>query len=230
MAKYIGLMTTDMRGKLGGQVASKNRYGTYMRARVAPVQPRTPYQETARALFTAVSQAWRGLGASVIAQWNAVAASYTRSNSLGQKSNLTGAQLYNKLSINQTNIDPSGGVVSASPVAPVSVAACGIASGTATPTTLVVVGNEAAVPAATTLFIYATAPVSAGKHFFGKKTYRLIAVEAAATSLTALSIFTAYNARFGAPTVASKIAVKFVPVNTATGWEGTPSTAQIVVT
>lgn len=230
MAKYIGLMTTDMRGKIGGQVASKNRYGTYFRARVAPVQPRTTYQENARALLTAVSQAWRGLSTAVIAEWNSIASSYVRSNSLGNSTTLTGAQLYNKLSINLTNINPSGGVVSAAPSAPVSVAACGISSCTASPTTFVCVGSEAAVPAATTLFIFASKPVSAGKSFFGKKTYRFIAVEAAATSLTALSIFTAYSARFGAPTAGARIAVKFIPVNTATGWEGQPSSATCVVT
>jgi len=230
MAKYIGLMTTDMRGKVGGQVASKNRNGTYFRAKVAPVQPRTTYQLAVRQTFTSASQAWRGLSSAIVASWNSIAASYLRSNSLGIKSNLTGAQLFNKLSINLTNINPSAGFTAASPSNPVAVAPCAIESCSATPTTFVVVGQQAAVPAATSLFVYATKGVSAGKSFFGPKQYRLITVLAAAVPLTAESIFTAYNARFGAPVNGQKIGVKFVPVNTASGWEGQASTATCIAT
>lgn len=46
MAKIkFGMMMTDARGKLGGQVFSKNRSGSYVRTKVTPVNPQTTTQQ-----------------------------------------------------------------------------------------------------------------------------------------------------------------------------------------
>ena len=42
MAKIkFGMMMTDASGKLGGQVFSKNRGGSYVRTKVTPTNPQT---------------------------------------------------------------------------------------------------------------------------------------------------------------------------------------------
>ena len=71
--KYIGLLSSAASGKLGGVVASHNRNGSYMRRHVIPVQPRTPAQRAVRDQFSGLSSAFRNLGASTIAGWNALA-------------------------------------------------------------------------------------------------------------------------------------------------------------
>ena len=55
MAKIkFGMMMTDARGKLGGQVFSKNKGGAYVRTKVTPSNPQTIAQTTRRALFAAI--------------------------------------------------------------------------------------------------------------------------------------------------------------------------------
>lgn len=56
-----GMMMTDGRGKLGGQVASKNRSGAYVRTKVTPTNPRTSAQMAVRYAFSAISKAWSSL-------------------------------------------------------------------------------------------------------------------------------------------------------------------------
>jgi len=60
MAKVkLGPMVAGASGSVGGAVFSRNRYGSYVRQRVSPVNPNTPPQNDIRAAMTAISQAWR---------------------------------------------------------------------------------------------------------------------------------------------------------------------------
>jgi hypothetical protein len=92
--KYIGLISSDARGKNGGNVASRNRFGTYLRRHVAPVQPRSSSQLANRQTFGAISGAWRALTAAQQQGWNTLATTVTFKNSMGQTYNPTGAQLF----------------------------------------------------------------------------------------------------------------------------------------
>lgn len=92
--KYIGLISSDARGKNGGNVASRNRYGTYLRRHASPVQPRSPLQIANRQTFGAISGAWRALTAAQQLGWNTLATTVVYKNSLGQPYNPTGAQLF----------------------------------------------------------------------------------------------------------------------------------------
>ena len=55
-----GALMVDGRGKIGGQVASKNRAGAYMRNKVTPVNQQTSYQLTVRNRLSYYSQNWGG--------------------------------------------------------------------------------------------------------------------------------------------------------------------------
>jgi hypothetical protein len=92
--KYIGLISSDARGASGGNVASRNRFGTYLRAHVSGVQPRTTSQVANRNAFGALSSAWRGLTAAQTQGWNTLATTVTFKDSLGNSYSPTGAQLY----------------------------------------------------------------------------------------------------------------------------------------
>lgn len=93
--KYRSSTIVDGRGSIAGTTFSRNRFGLYQRARVAPIQPRTPSQVNNRSLFAAVSRSWNNvLSATQRTNWNAAAASATFFDSLGQPYNPSGKQLY----------------------------------------------------------------------------------------------------------------------------------------
>ena len=81
----------DARGSIGGQVHSRNRYGSYIRARTTPVNPQSDRQNIIRAIIQFLSQAW----SNVLTQlqrdsWEVYADAITRQNKLGQQIKLTG--------------------------------------------------------------------------------------------------------------------------------------------
>lgn len=96
MAKVLyGIIGAELRGKLGGAVFSRNRYGAYVRNKTSPVQPRSPAQMLIRAAFTQISQAWRDiLIPAERAAWDDYAKQTQKSDVFGNKGNLTGAVMF----------------------------------------------------------------------------------------------------------------------------------------
>lgn len=101
MAKIkFGMMMTDARGKLGGQVFSKNRSGSYVRTKVTPVNPQTSFQQASRFLLGALSQAWSGLTRAQIEAWNNAVNEWARTDIFGDMRNPTGKNLFTELNKN----------------------------------------------------------------------------------------------------------------------------------
>ena len=84
-----------------------------------------------------------------------------------------------------------------------------------------------AVPAGTSMQLWATPGVSPGVNFV-KSEYRLIQVEAAA-STSPVDFQAAYEAKFGIPSEGQKVFVKIVFVNNTTGQVSTPQEASTLV-
>jgi len=81
----------DARGSIGGQVHSKNRYGSYIRARTTPVNPQSSRQNKIRAVIQALSQRWSNTLTQLQRDaWEVYAAAITRQNKLGAQIKLTG--------------------------------------------------------------------------------------------------------------------------------------------
>lgn len=82
-------------GSIGGQTASHNRFGNYIRARTTPVNPKTNRQSAVRACVAWLADAWR----TVLTQaqrngWEVYAANIVRTDSLGSQMHLTGFNMY----------------------------------------------------------------------------------------------------------------------------------------
>lgn len=82
-------------GSIGGQTASRNRFGNYFRARTTPVNPNTNRQSVVRAAVAWLADAWR----SILTQaerngWEVYAANIVRTDSLGSQMKLTGFNDY----------------------------------------------------------------------------------------------------------------------------------------
>lgn len=100
MAKYIGTLTSDARGKVGGLVLSRGRNGTNIRAHVVPVNPATNLQTQVRGTLGASQSAWRALDAGQRASWLAFATYFIWTNPLGQMYVPTGLQLWTQAYVN----------------------------------------------------------------------------------------------------------------------------------
>lgn len=214
-----GAMLVDGRGKLGGQVASKNRSGSYFRTKVTPVNRQSSRQTVVRSLLTSISQAWRGLTDAQRNEWNSAVSNFKKTNIFGDIVHPSGFNLFQKL--NNNIIALGGTMIDTVPVitdldqftSPVLTYAVG------TPALSLAFTATGGTDHGYKLF--ATAPQSAGKSFV-KSEYRQIKV---GTSLptSPLNILTDYQAVFGGlGNVGDKIFVKIVPCGSGSGIEGIP--------
>ena len=211
-----GALVTNGAGKIGGHVASHNKGGAYLRTKVKPKNPQTAYQVNQRYTLVSFSKGWAGLTAAQQAAWNAAVVNWTHKNNLAGTVTPTGKNLYSKLNIHLTTI---GASTITTPPTPASLSEItGLAVAAATPTTLTVSWTSGAVPAGQTWAVWGISGVSAGRSFVKNRFRQFTTVAAAATSPA--NIFTAYNARFGAPVVGQKIFIKIVQIDIATGTPG----------
>jgi hypothetical protein len=225
MKMKFGAIVVDGRGKIGGHVASKNRTSAYLRTKVTPVNAQTSFQLGVRNVFTGFAQAWRGLSQAERDAWNAAVADYARTNVFGDSVQPTGFNLFQRLN---NNLSIAGQAQIDTPPLPAAVGvvvADSLTAAVAVPAMSLVL--DAAVPAATAVKVFATAPMSAGKSFV-KNLYRLITVLAPAAT-TPVDLLAAYTAKFGSTgSIGQKIFVKVEAINAVTGQTGQPSEVSVI--
>lgn len=201
MAKIkFGMMMTDARGKLGGQVFSKNRGGAYIRTKVTPSNPQTQAQAQVRSNLATLSTGWNGLTAPQIAQWNASVDDWSSTDVFGDIKKPTGKNLYVKLNVNLLN---SGQDTIAVPPAKIELPTLvDIAVDVTTATNTLEIGGLP--PLFDCVYqIEACAPVPRGVNFVKNK-FRVISYETVSTA-AAVDVSTAYINKFGSVANAENI-------------------------
>lgn len=216
MAKIkFGMMMTDARGKLGGQVFSKNRGGSYVRTKVTPSNPRTLAQMESRNILGTVSSAWNGLTVAQRASWNSAVDEFKRTDVFGDLKTPSGKNLFTRLN---KNLEQAGlAMLTLAPakeeIAPITATAVviDIASGAITFT------DMAAVPAGMVAQISATPSLSAGISYV-KNQFRVIDYVASGP-ITGTDLYTAYTDRFGVPQAGGNVHVqiRFIASNGQSG-------------
>lgn len=196
--KFLGVSSS---GSMAGTTYSRNRFGQYQRRRAIPVNPGTASQANVRARTTTLSQNYRLLSAVQRAGWADLGLQFSRSDSLGQGYNLTGAQAYN--SVNTNNLTAGNAIVSDAPLL-AEPAEILTVTPTITAATFSVAWTPTPLAAGERIFIFASPQRSAGVSF--NKQFRLMGVSAAAGT-SPFTIFTAYSLKFGAPVVGARIFV-----------------------
>jgi hypothetical protein len=73
MARVLGYVNAILRGKLGGNVFSANRYGEYVRQYVKPVNPDSQGQANARGSFSEALAMWHSLTSEQKQSWQSFA-------------------------------------------------------------------------------------------------------------------------------------------------------------
>lgn len=215
-----GMMMTDGRGKLGGQVASKNRAGAYVRTKVTPVNAKSTAQMGVRSNFATVSAMWRGLTDANRASWNEAVNKWQKTDVFGDLKTPSGYNLFMRLCTPLQNAfnDVIIGSYAPSPVEmpALSDVTAEYVTGTNTLSLDTTVSNDVDLEFYV-YNVYATAPQSNGKSFV-KNDFRLLGwVEADASTRDITDL---YEAKFGEIPANANIHIRVQALARATGQLG----------
>jgi len=104
-----------MAGSIAGTTFSRNRYGSYARARTKPVNPNTANQVAIRSALTFLTERWSStLTAAQRTAWNLYGSNVVMTNRLGESINLSGFNHYIRSNVLRKRINI--GVIDAGPV------------------------------------------------------------------------------------------------------------------
>lgn len=98
--KLSSVGITNISGKAGGSIYSRNRGGAYVKNFAVPTNPNTTFQQNVRNIFGGIAQAWRALTEEQRSSFNALAPLYTARDVFGDGLTYTGSQLHQKLNGN----------------------------------------------------------------------------------------------------------------------------------
>lgn len=201
MAKIkFGMMMTDARGKLGGQVFSKNRGGSYIRTKVTPNNPQSADQSTVRTFFGLISQEWSGLSNADRKTWNEAVDSYQQTNIFGDLVNPSGKALYQRLNQNLRLAGESGLSVAPAVEGAPDIAVSGVSiDTTAEEITLAKAGGASSY----ILQVRASGPVSAGTSNVSNK-FKTVYYDKAGGTAPA-DTWAGYVDKFGTPQIGERI-------------------------
>lgn len=226
LIKFSALVQ-EMRNKLNGSVASKNRYGNYFRNKTTPVNPQTSYQQNQRARLSSVSQSWGALSDDQRKSFADLASNHPFRNIFGDQVHYDGKAMFSKLNLNLLS---AGQSVITQAVPFVEMPFIAITSATAEDDgTITVNVSETAVPAGYTMIAHATEMLP-GSINFVKNRFRELGTATATAGVVTLS--TLYASRFQAPTagdVGKKIHFRIFLVNNTTGQSSLASEGSAVV-
>lgn len=161
-------LVSDVRGKLNGSVASKNRYGSYFRNKVTPTNPQTASQMRVRGIFGAISKLWGGLTNAQRRAWEVFANQHQFTDIFGDAQTLQGNAMFQKVNMNLHKIGAtlisSPGEVIETPYIADSIAGMNVVDGVITTAGVDVEFGE--IPNAdSVIVVYATPAISAGRKF-----------------------------------------------------------------
>lgn len=207
----FGSIVVDGRGKLGGQVYSKNRGGNYVRNNAVPTNPQTTFQQQQRAQLTQLSQGWSALTPEQIRDWNNATAEFQRSNAFGDQKRLSGKNLYT--SLNRELLVSGQSIISDAPSpgeinVPISVEANFVVNDEFLLT--VELGDSST---SGFMVVVATPPVSNGTSYV-KNRLRVVEVTPITGAITEIDIVSQYEERFGTISEGDKVFVGAYTINT----------------
>lgn len=227
--KYSALVS-DARGKLNGSVASKNRYGQYLRNKMTPVNPQTNHQMAVRGQFGSLSSLWPNLTQGERDSWKTAGQDSPETNIFGDTITLQPNVFFIKRNMLLTT---AGLPIIETAVKTTEIEYQNITIETLTPNAITIdLEHEEFNEGAKKMVVYATRPMSAGREFL-KNDYRVIGVLDEndfldGSSYQKADIIDLYKARFGTPIVGSRIGVAVKCVN-ETGGVSLPARASDLV-
>lgn len=227
MAKIkFGAIVTDMRGKVGSQVFSRNRSGAYARSFKVNVVSSTPAQISARLVLSTLSSSWRTLTQFQRDSFNSAVTSFKHTNVFGSIISPSGFDLYVKLNCNLIQIGVSPIVIAPVPGIVQNVSSLSIVANSTSPLVSITFAGSG-VSADHYFVLSATKCLSPGVNYV-KNLLRAISIfpqsEPSPYDATA-----SYLAKFTTITEGDRISVSIVSVNSVTGQKSSPLYATCIV-
>jgi hypothetical protein len=220
-----GALAVDGRGKIGGQVAARNRSGAYLRNKVTPNNPNTGFQSAIRSLLSQLSAQWRKLTQEQRDAWNAAVTEWSKTNVFGDTVNPTGKNLFTQLNIVNLNLGGTGLEAPPTKGSPAQIDNLELSIDAGSPKE-----GEAAwdvIEGSGEGILYATAPQSPGTSYVERKYRRLMNIDDITSGNQ--SFYSEYVDRFGLPAEGQKVFVKVVPAIADKGQKGVGITASTIV-
>lgn len=227
MAKILTTaIVADIRNKLNGSVFSKNRYGSYVRTKVTPVNPQTTSQQNARGILSSVSQGWRGLTEGQRQSWISASPNFPFTDIFGNAKILSGSALYAKLNTRLINAGASALDTAPTPVSIPTITGLSITADASTGIVTVDI-DDTTVPADMALVIETTGNVPPGRYFV-KNLFRKVVTKAAASTIP-VTITTEFANIHGVPVEGQSIFVRAYYVSAITGQNGIAQQSMVTV-
>lgn len=224
MAKIVFLDGSEIRGKVGGKVYSRNASGAFVRMYVKGVNANTSKQQAVRNNFSTLSSAYRTLTDAQRATYENLRTFYTTTDGVGNVVTPTAPQLFNRLNgvllqngvINIAQIMfscpapvPVVGISAAAPLADIS--------STDMYAAITFANGQTTVPADQRLVISATSAISAGISKVPARLFTRVTTLAAGSNTNSVDIQPDYIAVYSAPALGDTIYLKFQTFNENTG-------------
>jgi len=204
----FGMMMTDASGKLGGQVFSKNRGGSYVRTKVTPTNPQSTAQMSVRGIFASISSRWSSLTEAQRNSFNGFVLAYARTDIFGDLRNPSGKSLFQRL--NQ-NLELSGQAQIDTCTSPVEVPFANLESAAGAVAGATFAVDYAGDLTGSKVVVWATPQLSQGTKFV-KNQLRQLTVANGVNAGT-VSIQSAYVAKFGLPVAGANITIGVRVIN-----------------
>lgn len=223
----FGAGVSEIRGKEGGVIYSRNAYGAYIKTKVSPVNPQTAFQQAQRALMGNLSSSWAQLSSAQKQGWDNLGAQVTRTNRFGDQTNYTGFALYMRLNRNLSII---GYAAKATAPTPPTLPTLAVYTLTATVSgTVLTLSFDPTTPGATmNVVVYATNNIYLGRRFV-KNYYRKV-FSAINPTTSPLDLYALWEAHYNNPLVAgTHIFVKAKIIDSDTGFDTTPVVTSALV-
>lgn len=223
-------LVSDMRGKLNGSVASRNRGGSYLRNKTTPVNPQTPDQQVYRSAFGAISSTWRSLPEAFRESYRNGADEFPYIDIFGDTRHLSGPQLFQKTTMNKYKV--LGSIPSEAFTPPPAFPAFPedaelyLSAGDG----IVEVNLEGLiVPDGMVIIAYATPPLGLGVTF-AKNRFRLLDVPEPIGAGGILDLSAEYANRYGVFSVNTHIQIRLAFLDPTSGFQSAPLILDRVVT
>lgn len=227
MAKIkFGAIVTDMRGKVGSHVFSKNKSGAYARSFKTNVVSNTDSQQVVRQRLAMFSTQWSSLTQSQRDNWNSSVAAFKHTNVFGNVINPSGFDLYVKLNCNLDQIGIAPLTVPPVPGLVQNVSSLSLMSNEDS-AVFEVTFDRSAISDDIVLVLNATSSISPGKNYV-KNLLRQIHV-LTDDNVSPYDAYAAYTAKFGVPQANARVSISMVGVNAITGQKSAPLNATAIV-
>lgn len=211
--KMSSIGITNIIGKAGGTVYSKNKGGLYIKNFVPPSNPQTTKQQLVRGEFGVNASSWSGISESDRAAWRAAAATFPYQDDFGDTKYYSGFNLFMKMNSNlsasdQPFTDYPSMSETAKIIGSVSPAAYDIGAATLTVTVNYVLGNDFDGA----IILQATPPIPAGRNSASTLMRKINSTGYAGSALSTTpdpaAQFNVYNNTFGQLQAGDRILIR----------------------